>query len=157
MSYQGSLASHQGRHFLSPIYGQSPTPSLRPFDHRFQARLSPSATSPRASSPAFLNIHSRQSSATHTIQDVGVTDALQAPWDVVRWAKLRRITGKAFSEIGKRNFGRPTCIAVSASIALGTSKGIILVFDYNQDLKSIIGPATKGFDYPGSLGGFGAN
>lgn len=72
------------------------------------------------------------------------TETPQTLWDVVRWAKLRKITGQAFSELGKRNFGRPTCIAVSASIALGTSKGIILVFDYNQDLKSIIGPGTKG-------------
>ena len=53
------------------------------------------------------------------------------------------MTGQAFSEVGKRNFGRPTCIAIAASIALGTSKGIILVFDYNQNLKSIIGPGTK--------------
>ena len=53
------------------------------------------------------------------------------------------MTGEAFSEVGKRKFGRPTCIAISASIALGTSKGIILVFDYNQNLKSIIGLGTK--------------
>lgn len=53
------------------------------------------------------------------------------------------MTGQAFSEVGKRNFGRPTCIAIAASIALGTSKGIILVFDYNQNLKSVIGPGTK--------------
>lgn len=68
----------------------------------------------------------------------------QPPWEVVRWTKLRKISGHAFSEIGKRNFGRPVCIAISTSIALGTSKGIILVFDYNQNLKSIIGPGTKG-------------
>lgn len=53
------------------------------------------------------------------------------------------MSGQAFSEIGKRNFGAPTCLAVSASIVLGTSKGIILVFDYHQNLKSIIGPGTK--------------
>lgn len=142
---QGSLASSPARRAPSSTYGRSPTPSLRPFDRRFQARLSASPVqSPRASSPAFLNVHSRQSSAAFTIQDFGGTDSPQAPWDVVRWTKLRRITGQAFSEVGKRNFGRPTCIAVSASIALGTSKGIILVFDYNQNLKSIIGPGTKG-------------
>ena len=56
------------------------------------------------------------------------------------------MTGQALSEVGKRNFGRPTCIAVSASIALGTSKGTILVFDYNQNLKSIIGPGTKAIE-----------
>lgn len=53
------------------------------------------------------------------------------------------MTGEAFSEVGKRKFGRPTCIAIAASIALGTSKGIILVFDYNQNLKSIIGLGTR--------------
>ena len=142
---QGSLASSPGRRAPSSSYGRSPTPSLRPFDRRFQARLSASPVpSPRASSPAFLNIHSRQSSASYAVQDFGGTDSPQAPWDVVRWTKLRKITGQAFSEVGKRNFGRPTCIAVSSSIAFGTSKGIILVFDYNQNLKSIIGPGTKG-------------
>ena len=53
------------------------------------------------------------------------------------------MTGQALSEVGKRNFGRPTCIAIAASIVLGTSKGIVLVFDYNQNLKSIIGLGTK--------------
>lgn len=54
------------------------------------------------------------------------------------------MSGQAFSEVGKRNFGTTTCISVSASIVLGTSKGIILIFDYHQNLKSIIGPGTKG-------------
>lgn len=45
--------------------------------------------------------------------------------------------------MARRKFGRPTCIAISTSIALGTSKGLILVFDYNQNLKSIIGLGTK--------------
>ena len=61
----------------------------------------------------------------------------------MRWTRLRRISGQAFSELGKRNFGRPTCFAISASIALGTSKGMILIFDYHQNLKAIIGPGTK--------------
>ena len=140
------MASSSGRHFHSPAYGSSPTPSLRPFDRRFQARISSSfAHSPRASSPVFLNVHSLQSSVSHSIRDIGDSETLQAPWDVVRWTKLRKITGQACSEIGKRNFGRPTCIAVSASIALGTSKGRILVFDYNQELNSIGGPGSKGW------------
>ena len=77
-------------------------------------------------------------------QDVEDAETLDAPWEVIRWIKLRRISGQAFSEIGKRNFGRPTCIAVSSSIALGTSRGIVLLFDYHQNLKSVIGPGTKG-------------
>jgi hypothetical protein len=70
----------------------------------------------------------------------------QAPWEVVRWTKLKKITAQVFSEVGKRNFGRPTCLNVAASLAIGTSKGFILIFDYQQVLKSIIGPGTKGTD-----------
>jgi hypothetical protein len=65
------------------------------------------------------------------------------PWDVIRWTKLRKITSQAFSEAGKRNFGRPTCLAVTTNIVIGTSKGIVLVFDYQQNHKGIIGMGTK--------------
>lgn len=124
----------------------SPTPSFRPFDRRFQSRIaSPSILSPRPSSPAFLTAHSRAGSiSSQFVLDAGETDTPSPPWEVVRWTRLRKLNGQAFSEAGKRNFGSPTCIAVSASIVLGTSKGIILMFDYNQNLKMILGPGTKG-------------
>lgn len=127
---------------------ESPTPSFRPFDRRFQSHLSTSSLNiPRASSPAFLKVHSRNASLSSqriSLSDVGDTDTPSPPWEVIRWTKLKKLNGQAFSEIGKRNFGVPTCISVSASIVLGTSKGIILIFDYHQNLKSIIGPGTKG-------------
>jgi hypothetical protein len=79
---------------------------------------------------------------SQNFQDVGDGDTPEAPWEVIRWTKLKKMSGQVFSEMGKRNFGRATCIAVSATIALGTSKGMILVFDYHQNLKTIIGPGT---------------
>ena len=145
-SVQGSMVSSPSRGAHIGSFSRSPTPSLRPFDRRFQARLSSSPLGPsRAASPAFLTTHSRNSSAAFTLNG-GNDMKIEAPWEVVRWTKLRKMTGQAFSEVGKRNFGRPTCIAVSASIALGTSKGIILIFDYSQNLKSIIGPGTKAIE-----------
>lgn len=127
----------------------SPSPSLRPFDRRFQSRLhppSPGQSSPRALSPSLLGVHSRNSSIGDKPHDVGIDGLLDcsAPWEVVRWTKLKKITSQIFSDPGRRSFGTPTCINVSATIALGTSKGIILVFDYSQSLKAIIGPGTKG-------------
>jgi len=126
----------------------SPTPSFRPFDRRFQSRLSSynlTSNPPRASSPAFLQGHSRQTSiSSQMIPDPGDIETPSPPWEVIRWTKLKKMNGQAFSEVGKRNFGVPTCICVSASIVLGTSKGIILIFDYHQNLKSIIGLGTKG-------------
>jgi hypothetical protein len=147
---KGSVLSSPGSSILPSMASRpglgSPTPSFRPFDRRFQSRLSSSSLlSPRASSPALLANHSRQASlSSQLIRESGETDTPSPPWEVVRWTKLKKMSGQAFSEIGKRNFGTPTCISVSASIVLGTSKGIILIFDYHQNLKSIIGPGTKG-------------
>lgn len=142
MSYQSSSALA-----LRGSPRVSPSPAHRPFDLRFQSRLSSSPLgASRTSSPFLAHLHSRQSSITSQVSPTPESDndMPRSPWDVVRWTKLRKITGQAFSEIGKRNFGRPTCLAVSTSIVVGTSKGIILVFDYQQSLKHIIGTGTKG-------------
>ncbi|KAL8935998.1 MAG: hypothetical protein Q9211_004406 [Gyalolechia sp. 1 TL-2023] len=125
-------------------YSGSPTPSSRPFDRRFQARLSSPQHSSLAASPAFLHSHSRTTSVnSQLIPKAEDIEPDQTSWEIVRWTRLRKISGAAFSEVGKRSFGRPVCIAISTTIALGTSKGLILVFDYNQNLKSIIGSGTK--------------
>jgi hypothetical protein len=141
---------------IRPSYS-SPTPSFRPFDQRFQSRISsPFLSSPRPSSPAFLSGHSRNVSLVSQLSfDQADAEAQTPPWEVVRWTKLRKLNGQVFSEAGKRSFGTPTCLAVSANIVLGTSKGIILVFDYNQNLKMILGPGTKGWiSFSVGIGGF---
>jgi vacuolar protein sorting-associated protein 8 len=145
---QGSALSSprsEAPSFHSPGPRASPTGLHRPFDRRFQSRLSASPlNSPRAISPAFLNSHSRQSSLVSIgFQGAPEPDPSSTPWDVVRWTKLRKITGQAFSEVGKRNFGRPTCMAITTNIVIGTSKGIVLVFDYQQNPKATIGMGTK--------------
>ncbi|KAH7155464.1 Golgi CORVET complex core vacuolar protein 8-domain-containing protein [Dactylonectria estremocensis] len=148
-SIQGSFISSPGSSLLPSVASRpglsSPTPSFRPFDRRFQSRISsPGIHTPRSASPAFLNTHSRGVSlSSQFMLDQADTDTPSPPWEVVRWTRLRKLNGQAFSEVGKRNFGSPTCLAVSATIVIGTSKGIILIFDYNQNLKMIIGPGTK--------------
>jgi len=132
----------------------SGTSSPRPFDRRFHARMSSSASSiPRIGvlgGPSFLNNDSRRISMlsqftieTQTGSD-NVDEEEQAPWEVVKWTKLKKISTQAFSEAGKRAFGRPSFLAVGAFIAIGTSKGLVLLFDYHQTLKSIIGQGTTG-------------
>lgn len=150
-SVHGSIGSSPGSSVRPSLASRpgldSPTPSFRPFDRRFSSFLrAPSGVySPRSQSPAFLaQTHARQASGvSQMLLDKDETESPSPPWEVVRWTKLKKLNGQAFSEIGRRNFGTPTCIGVSASIVLGTSKGIILVFDYHQNLKSIIGPGTK--------------
>ncbi|KAL4931725.1 CORVET complex membrane-binding subunit VPS8 [Aspergillus undulatus] len=147
-SLRGSLQSSPSGSALA-LRGSSPrpspNPSYRPFDLRFQSRLSSSSGSLRPSSPFLTQIHSRKSSLTSRLSP-GTIDSdpegHQDPWEVMRWTKLRKITGQAFSEVGKRNFGSPTCMVVSTSIVIGTSRGIVLVFDYQQNLRGVIGQGT---------------
>ncbi|KAK3396340.1 Golgi CORVET complex core vacuolar protein 8-domain-containing protein [Sordaria brevicollis] len=149
-SVQGSVVSSPGSSNILPSLAvrpglRGPTPSFRPFDRRFSSFSgSPGTLSPRPSSPAFLAGHARTLSVTsNLLLDSSETETSSPPWEVVRWTKLLKLDGLAFSESGRRNFGSPTCLAVSASIVLGTSKGVILVFDFNQNLKMIVGPGTK--------------
>lgn len=124
---------------------KSSAASRRPFELRFQSRLSSSYLNiPRASSPGFLNAHSRHSSlASFAPASDSAYDDMKSPWEVIRWTKLKRLTGQAFSEVGRRNFGNPTCLAVTDQIVVGTSKGLILVFDHHQTNKATIGLGTK--------------
>ncbi|KAL4739155.1 Golgi CORVET complex core vacuolar protein 8-domain-containing protein [Aspergillus similis] len=149
-SLHGSIRSSPSSSALA-FRGSSPLPSPssshRPFDLRFQSRLSASSLgSIRPSSPFLSQVRSRKSSLTSRLSPATIEsdqEGRQEPWEVVRWTKLRKITGQAFSEVGKRNFGSPTCMVVSTSIVIGTSRGIVLVFDYQQNLRAVIGHGTK--------------
>ncbi|KAK6005684.1 hypothetical protein QM012_007326 [Aureobasidium pullulans] len=155
-SVQGSVASSipVRRPRLNPRAStntpRTPSGALQPFERRFSSRFTSPSPSSRAASPAFLSPHSRQSSLSSQIVlsqgGSDIADAPDAPWEVVRWTRLRKITSQAFSEAGRRNFGTPMCLAVSSSITIGTSKGLILVFDYHQTLKGIIGQGTKAIE-----------
>ncbi|CAK7227245.1 Vacuolar protein sorting-associated protein 8 [Sporothrix bragantina] len=149
------------------------SPSFRPFDQRFQSRItSPGSSSSLLSSPtgrpaspsllAFTNAHNRSGSShsnSFQFQDGdslsasfvvgGSTETPSPPWEVVRWTKLTKLSSQSFSESAKRNFGSPTCMAISQSIVIGTTNGVLLVFDYNQNLKMIIGMGTKAVEAGG--------
>lgn len=131
---------------ISSVSSRSSSVAASAFEHRFQSRfsLSPS-TSFRASSPAFLTGHSRQSSATFrngSRNGSAARDDAETPWQVVSWTRLRKLASQCFSEPGKRQFGTPTCLAASTFIVVGTSRGLVLIFDYKQTLKSVIGQNT---------------
>lgn len=126
----------------------SPSPAL-PFERRLLARKGSSRPGfSRNVSPAFLTVHSRQASTSsqasqvsQSSQDVDERED-DKPWELIKWSRLKKLSSQALSEAGKRAFGQPTCLIASASLILGTSKGLILVFDYHQVLKHVIGQGT---------------
>ncbi|KAF4629617.1 hypothetical protein G7Y89_g8528 [Cudoniella acicularis] len=135
-SVQGSVLSSPGGSSILPSLASrpglgSPTPSFRPFDRRFQSRISSSTLSiprPVSPTPAYLKGHGRQVSATSTLlPESGDTDTPSPPWEVVRWTKLKKLNGQAFSEVGKRSFGVPTSIESGAITSIAISADHLIV------------------------------
>ncbi|KTW30730.1 hypothetical protein T552_00442 [Pneumocystis carinii B80] len=66
--------------------------------------------------------------------------------DAICWSKLKEINSQISTEFAKEKFGSPVSISISDIIAIGTSEGLILIFDYRQILRHIIGIGTKAMD-----------
>lgn len=147
-SRQGSVYSVR-----SSQTGKNSPSSIHPagrfaFDTRLHSRW-PSVSSFRSASPSPQRDSSGTRLASLSSDLDGAREERSAPWDVIRWMKLKRLSSQVHSEAGRRQFGAPTCLVASAAIVLGTSKGIVLVFDYHQNLKSVIGQGTKAVECGG--------
>lgn len=142
-SRRGSILSSQG---LSPTPSIPGTPDrnlIRSIDQRFQTRFN-SLTSIRSGSfaPPSPNTKNQSPNVDQLITD---TDG-DSPWETIRWSKLRKISNQIFSETASSVYGKPTSFLAASLIVIGTSRGYILVFDYQQNLKSVIGKNTKALE-----------
>ncbi|KAF9338096.1 Vacuolar protein sorting-associated protein 8 [Podila minutissima] len=61
------------------------------------------------------------------------------PWETFRWTPLLKLSDQLFSDDIKVTSGLGTCIAVSNIIAIGTSRGSVLVYNTTQALIGIYG------------------
>lgn len=146
-SVRGSILSSQG---LSPSPSMSGTPDrgllVRSIDQRFQTRFN-SLTSIRSNFSASPGHRPGSSIATSpNVEQLFTENEADGPWETIRWTKLRKISSQIFSESASMAYGKPTCLLAAAIIAIGTSRGYILVFDYHQNLKSVIGRNTKAIE-----------
>lgn len=78
------------------------------------------------------------------------------PVRTVKWSALKRVSNRAFpSAVGaaalsqaeqmvKSSMGHPTVMAVNGLIAIGTSRGWVLVFDFAQNLRCVCGTEALG-------------
>ncbi|PVD38848.1 hypothetical protein C0Q70_01472 [Pomacea canaliculata] len=66
---------------------------------------------------------------------------------VVKPKKLKSISAQLLSAADRVDAGMPTAIAVSSLVAIGTSHGLVLVFDTRQVLKWCLGSTAVGAQY----------
>jgi hypothetical protein len=68
------------------------------------------------------------------------------PWEAFKWTPLKKISDHLHSEAVRHSGGLPTVMAVSGVIAIGTTRGLVLVYDYSQNLRCILGDESQSSD-----------
>jgi hypothetical protein len=126
------------------------TTSTTPLSPRSLRALDPSLARLRSTSSASIpSMQSRTSSRISRstspsvlgLEDLGL-QAPPEPWEAFRWTPLTKISEHLYST--NQNAGLATVLAVSGVIAVGTIRGLIMVYDYSQNLKCTLGSTGNG-------------
>ncbi|CCH42438.1 Vacuolar protein sorting-associated protein [Wickerhamomyces ciferrii] len=128
--------SFQSPNFSSRTSINSSISTKRRFDERIRSRFSDiiKHTTPQ------LDI---QDSDQDEDQDDDDNDNDHNGISSIKWANLKKLNDILQSSQSKQKYGDPTCIAPGDIVAIGTSKGYTLIFDYNQNLLHSLGKDTK--------------
>lgn len=115
---------------------------IRSIDSRFQTRLS-SLSSP--------NSHGFKREQLRSISQVSATDNVIDPavtkLEAIRWTKLRKLSSQVYSDSANVSYGQPTVVLPCSTIAIGTEKGVVLIFDYHQNLLHILGQKQRALEW----------
>lgn len=66
------------------------------------------------------------------------------PWEAFKWTPLIKVSDQLYSPAIKQESGLVSVMVVSGVIAIGTTRSLIFVYDYSQNLKCILGDSTRG-------------
>lgn len=66
------------------------------------------------------------------------------PWEAFNWTPLIKISDQLYSDAIRQESGLISVMVVSGVIAIGTTRSLIFVYDYSQNLKCILGDSTRG-------------
>jgi hypothetical protein len=66
------------------------------------------------------------------------------PWEAFKWTPLVKISDQLYSDDIRKESGLISVMVVSGVIAIGTTRSLVFVYDYSQNLKCILGDSTRG-------------
>ncbi|KAG0343931.1 Vacuolar protein sorting-associated protein 8 [Podila humilis] len=126
---------------LSSLSFRSVEPNNRlrppPLSHGGPGSIASSAITGRYSRASSVSFSVTGNTPTETQSNAASTGA--EPWETFRWTSLMKLSDQLFSDEVKASAGLGTCIAVSNIIAIGTSRGSVLVYNMTQALIGIFG------------------
>lgn len=134
-SKQGKINSYLD--IASPIFSSassisSYTPRKRKFDERLKTRFSDILKDSKLNSL----------SSTSPLRRIS-TKLTGTQGSTLRYVDLDTLNSTLYSGHSRLIHGEPTCIVPGDIVAIGTSKGYIMIFDYRQNLIHELGKSTK--------------
>ncbi|CAG8450618.1 11124_t:CDS:10 [Ambispora leptoticha] len=128
--FEDSQSDISRRSTTSTLATPMSPPSFKALDSslaRLRSASSNSITSMQSRAPS--SRHSRPSTPSLLgLEDIGLS-APPEPWEAFRWIPLEAISDQLYSTNFSKNYGLPTVLAVSGVIAVGTTRGLILVYE----------------------------
>ncbi|KAJ3150392.1 Vacuolar protein sorting-associated protein 8 [Geranomyces variabilis] len=100
--------------------------------------------------PSFSNSVSAASVTSSTVPSLGGLLAVEGniasgmtpppgPKDVLRWTPLQRLSLQLYTGAMRQKVGTPTCMHIAGAIFVGTSRSMVLIYDFGQTLKTMLG------------------
>ncbi|KAG9304504.1 hypothetical protein G9A89_020068 [Geosiphon pyriformis] len=149
ISYEDSQSDVSRRSITSTVTSPMSPLALKAIDPNL-ARLR------SISSNSITSMQSRASSSKHSnsstlsvspFEDMG-SNTPPEPWEAFKWAPLNKISDHLYSTSVRQSAGLPTVLAVSGVIAIGTTRGLILVYEKTkQNLKCVLGTTTDALEH----------
>ncbi|CAG8447350.1 141_t:CDS:10 [Funneliformis mosseae] len=125
---------------LSPSSLRALEPSLA------RLRSASSASNPSMQSKASSRLSRSSSPSVMGLEDLGLL-APPEPWEAFRWTPLSKISEHLYSSDTRQSEGLATVLAVSGVIAVGTTRGLILVYDFSLSLKCTLGSTVNALEH----------
>lgn len=78
-----------------------------------------------------------------TSSDFTINNIPAEPWEAFKWTPLLKLSNQLYSDDIKQS-GLISVMTVSGVIAIGTTRSLVFVYDYSQNLICILGDGNKG-------------
>lgn len=119
----------------------SSTTRARRFDERIQSRFSALAQAHRYGD-ADVDVDVDDEGVGSSKWDACGATLLNTQVKDLKWIQLNTLNTLIRTSQSQQVYGAPTCLAAGDIVALGMSKGYVLIFDYRQILVMVLGEGT---------------
>ncbi|CEG76156.1 hypothetical protein RMATCC62417_11090 [Rhizopus microsporus] len=123
-------------HFDSPSEMSTPRTGVPPF----------LTSSPRPASSQLSITTNNTQNDSFASSDLIVNEEPSEPWEAFKWTPLVKVSDQLYSDAIKQESGLISVMAVSGVIAIGTTRSLVFVYDYTQNLKCILGDSNRAIE-----------